>query len=1048
MRGSIGSKFRWRRTAFVLSAAAASMPTMASALATTFNWIGGTSDWNTPGNWNPSGPPTDGNYVNIFNGDTTNRTITYDYNGTPATFLQLLLFNTGGGTSTLVMSNIRETLSVNDEYIGGYFAEGPSVGAINQSNSTNSTGTLDMGFLASDNGSYTLSGSGILEANSYENVGRGGTGTFTQSGGANDFGAESSSLNVGDLANSLGTYTQSGGTLAFSGSFSNEYVGLSGNGTFNQSGGANTLSDSDLYVGYNAGSTGTYVLSGSGSISIQGYNDPPVFYGGLYVGYDGVGSFNQSSGTVTLTQAGLYLGCNTSTGNYTLSGTATLAVSQSTEYVGYASPGNFNQAGGANNLTQSALIVGAGGTGTYLLSNSAALSVGGDLTVGEAVSGTFNQSGSSNCNVTGSIYLGADSSATGSYILSNNAILAVGVNLYVGEYGSGSFTQSGGGINKLSQTANLYVGYGEGSTGTYTLQSGAGDLSLGPNQMMTSGNEYIGYGNPNTASFGANGTFNQSGASNLIGDGNLYLGFNAGATGTYTLSSGFLVVTNGGGYVGFSGTGIFNQTGGTCTLGFLDVGTTLGATGSCSLSGASLLSCPNGEVIGDRGSATFIQSGGTNNCKALAIANISGSTGTYVLSAGALTISSGFSESIGYNGVGLFNQTGGTNTCGGLLVGDAFVSDVGTGTYMLSGTGSLICTDSMQIAYDGVGNFIQTGGSDAIDFPTPLSSSGLQIADIPGAMGTYTLIAGALSSNNSEDIGDEGTGVFNQSGGTNLISAGELDIASFNGSVGTYTLSGGTLTVDGNAYVGGSSTGAAGSGTLTVSNTGQMTVTGILKVFGKGSVSISGTVGTVGSLSINTGGLLNVNSALLITSDGGNAQSAETFIQQDVQGGAIISGVVEGDSQFGVAYADGSDAGLEDSNLKSGQVVIEPDYNGDADLSGTVAFHDLQILLGNFGQPGFWDDGNFNNHTTVDFNDLQLLLGNFNDSTTLSYSELEGIENLVGQFGDTAIPNSDGTGFAIVAIPEPSSAILMAAGIGLLARRRANKAVAQITSKI
>src|ERR1700683_3582329 len=216
-----------------------------------------------------------------------------------------------------------------------------------------------------------------------------------------------------------------------------------------------------------------------------------------------------------------------------------------------------------------------------------------------------------------------------------------------------------------------------------------------------------------------------------------------------------------------------------------------------------------------------------------------------------------------------------------------------------------------------------------------------------------------------------------------------------------------------------------------------MTVTGALQVWNHGNVNISGNVDRGGGLSIATSGLVNINSALLIISDGGDPTAAETAIQDYIEGGQITSSFVNSNSGYGVAYADGSDPGLENSNLTAGQVVIEPDLDGDADLSGTVAFHDLQILLGNFGQPGFWDQGNFNDHATVDFNDLQLLLGNFNSTATLSYSELNGIDNLAGQFGYTAIANPSGTGFTLTAVPEPASMGLMAvASLGLLTRRR------------
>jgi len=108
----------------------------------------------------------------------------------------------------------------------------------------------------------------------------------------------------------------------------------------------------------------------------------------------------------------------------------------------------------------------------------------------------------------------------------------------------------------------------------------------------------------------------------------------------------------------------------------------------------------------------------------------------------------------------------------------------------------------------------------------------------------------------------------------------------------------------------------------------------------------------------------------------------------------------------------GSVATTQPSTLTSTSIV-DPNLAGDANLNGTVNFHDLQNLLGGFGNVGFWDQGNFNSKSTFDFNDLQLLLGNFSGSTTMSASETQSIENLVGEFGYTATPNANGTGFAL-----------------------------------
>ena len=196
------------------------------------------------------------------------------------------------------------------------------------------------------------------------------------------------------------------------------------------------------------------------------------------------------------------------------------------------------------------------------------------------------------------------------------------------------------------------------------------------------------------------------------------------------------------------------------------------------------------------------------------------------------------------------------------------------------------------------------------------------------------------------------------------------------------------------------------------------------------------TVVTVSKLTIDSGNgsKLDVGHGAMVIAYSGT--SPEAAVQQYINNGQIVSSFASSNMGYGIAYADGSD-GTQDSNLKAGQVVIEADLNGDADMNGTVNFHDLQVLLGGFGNAGFWDQGNFNGHSTVDFNDLQLLLGNFGGSTSLSYSELSGIKNLVGEFGYEATPNSDGVGFTLTAVPEPASMSLLAVGgFGLLARRR------------
>ena len=136
---------------------------------------------------------------------------------------------------------------------------------------------------------------------------------------------------------------------------------------------------------------------------------------------------------------------------------------------------------------------------------------------------------------------------------------------YVGDLGAGGITQSGG----YNFASNLYLGYGSGASGTYTL-SGSGQLAANSAQ-------YVAYS--------GSGSFIQSGGSNFAPS--LYLGFNSGSTGTYSLSGTGLLSTPTQ-YVGYSGTGSFTQTGGSnANWGSLYLGANAVASGAYAQSGGS-----------------------------------------------------------------------------------------------------------------------------------------------------------------------------------------------------------------------------------------------------------------------------------------------------------------------------------------------------------------------------------------------------------------------------------------------------------------------------
>ncbi len=300
---------------------------------------------------------------------------------------------------------------------------------------------------------------------------------------------------------------------------------------------------------------------------------------------------------------------------------------------------------------------------------------------------------------------------------------------------------------------------------------------------MSANYEYVGYS--------GTGNFTQSGGTNTLAS-YLRLGYNTTASGTYTLTdtaqstSLFSVEED----VGYSGTGTFNQSGGTNQTTWLDLGDNAGSSGSYTLSGTGWLFTTE-EDIGTTGAGTFTQNGGFNSLIDYVILAASGSgNGTYNLNAGWLYSAEIY---VGYYGPGNFIQTGGTNT-------GAYSIQLGqnpgsSGTYTLSNTGYITTVTNETVGEGGTGTFIQTGGTNNVyqlyvgGSPNGIWSSG---------RGTYTLSSTGLLSARYEDIGYSGAGTFTQTGGTNTGPSWAplvLILAVEPGSSGTYNLNGGLLSV-------------------------------------------------------------------------------------------------------------------------------------------------------------------------------------------------------------------------------------------------------------
>ena len=583
-------------------------------------------------------------------------------------------------------------------------------------------------------------------------------------------------------------------------------MGYSGTGTFTQSGGTNDLCGTYcyLYLGCNPGSSGSYILSGGS-----------LFAGNEYVGASGSGTFTQTGGTNCATGPGngsiftastLYVGSGTGgSGTYNLSGGSLYAP---TQYIGYSSTGTFSQSGGTNG-SYSAIYVGynAGSVGTYILSDTGQVSSNYEEYVGYSGVGTFVQSGGTNSMTR--LALGNYAGAGGAADLSGSGLLNVVYAEYVGNSGTGSFTQTGGTnaisylITEVYPNYNLYVGCNPGSSGTYTL-SGSGLLSV-PNEFVA----YAGSGN-----------FTQSGGTNAVLQG-LYVGGN----GIYSLSgSGLLsapIET-----VGASSTyttTLFQQSGGTNTTSLFTIGT----NATYQLTGGTLqvdTAWANGGVFDGGNSPGTLNANCLLDLTSGTWQNL-GATSVNMGTNSLLIVPPGFNPSTGFGGYsfsGLPAHTLGTPlavpagqgfggwgtiadpvTCQGTITAAPsgainLLSGLvlsGTGNVSL-GSGSLIVNDTLSgisggslsasnhyVGDHGTGLFTQSGGTNA--------SAVLFLGDYAGDTGTYNLTGGLLTASWQYIGWNEGSmGTFNQSGGTNSCAGIIFD---FHGGGGTYNLSGGLL---------------------------------------------------------------------------------------------------------------------------------------------------------------------------------------------------------------------------------------------------------------
>ena len=228
------------------------------------------------------------------------------------------------------------------------------------------------------------------------------------------------------------------------------------------------------------------------------------------------------------------------------------------------------------------------------------------------------------------------------------------------------------------------------------------------------------------------------------------------------------------------GSGAIVQTAGSNTISnFLDI-----SIGGYDLRGG-VLYAPL-EQIGSLG--RFFQAGGTNNVETLYVNGTFTQNGGYTITRDLLIGWGGdavgtyslndvgsltaINEVVGNLSAGVFNQAGGTNE----IVGTLKIGSGAYGIYNLSGGG--LTTSGLEIKN---GIFNQSGGWNI------LGTGIVEIGNSDGLTGRYDLSGGNLSAH-AVTVGQLGTGIFGHTGGAAEMAS--LKVGGSSGASGTYTLSG------------------------------------------------------------------------------------------------------------------------------------------------------------------------------------------------------------------------------------------------------------------
>lgn len=489
-------------------------------------------------------------------------------------------------------------------------------------------------------------------------------------------------------------------------------------------------------------------------------------------------------------------------------------------------------------------------------------------------------------------------------------------------------------VNKSATSGgnDLWIGWGAGQNGRLDINSG-GSLNANGTWILLGGNG------------GGTGTLNVNSGGSLTSTTDIRMGRTTSGTGILNVNGGSVNVAN---IIGESNSQVNISNAGTVTTATVTAGTstqiTLASGGTLTTTGDISMRASTNSIDGTTsnmtsgaqifigrtgGTATMNMSAGTLQSKTWLVIGInSGASGVLNMSGGtvnAATDGTSFST-IGAGGAtGTVNLSGGTyNDLNKTVLGE---NAGGTGNFNISGTG-ILHTKRIEVGA-GAGNITFNGG---------------------------TLRARA---NDTDFIDSVATTTINAGGATIDSNGFNITIADNMGGTGGLTKSGtGKLTLSAANTFAGATTVSAGNLEVTGSLTSSITVN-------SGAI-LSGTGSTTGSLTLNAGSTLAVNTTTEFTANGVNFAGATELLFQSALTPATTYDVVTygagGLSGFGniVQTSRGSltdDTANSKVTFTAGSVLTD---------TWNVASGNWQVGVANWGNG---DDNKFWNSDTVNFDD-------------------------------------------------------------------------------